>query len=241
LSEEPPLPPGIPDWERDRWPSRDRQAGPFQINLDSYYTGVLDACFYPSWNDPEYDDDLSGLPSGLREFGGVLFDVRGVIWLRSRLGIPSDAAFRATCHDFPERVDGIAIGHKFRRLHVLHAVTTYMSGDVDLTRNLRGEPLTVATYILRYADGTYHEQDVVYGRDLRNWWWGGRGDDEAKALDATVPWVGSNPVSERYEAKVRLFQSAFENPKPDLEVVGVDFVSKQTLASPFLVAMTVEE
>jgi len=56
-----------------------------------------------------------------------------------------------------------------------------------------------------------------------------------------VAWVGTNPVSERYEAKVRLFLSTFENPKPEVEVVSVDFVSKLTPFAPFLVAMTVEE
>ncbi len=94
---------------------------------------------------------------------------------------------------------------------------------------------------LRYADGSHHEHEAVYGRDLRNWWWGNQGDIEAEAERATVAWVGTNPVSERYEAKVRLFLSTFENPKPEVEVVSVDFVSKLTPFAPFLVAMTVEE
>ena len=109
MTEEPPLPPGIPEWERDRWPMRDPQASPLQVNLDSAYTGVLDACMYPSWYDTDYDDDLSELPSGLRRFGGVLFDVRGVVWLRPRLPNPADTTLRAVFHDFPERVEGI--GH----------------------------------------------------------------------------------------------------------------------------------
>lgn len=34
--------------------------------------------------------------------------------------------------------------------------------------------------------------------------------------------------------------STFENPRPEVEVVSVDFVSKNTYFAPFLVAMTVE-
>ena len=240
MSEEPPLPPGIPEWERGRWPRRDPQAGPLQVNLDSAYTGVLDACIYPTGNDAEYDDDLSELPSGLQQFGGVVFDVRGVVWLRSRLPNPSDPTSWGSDHDFPERVNGIAIGRKFSRLHILHAATTCFAGDTESFKGLNGEPLAVAAYVLRYADGTQHAHEVVYGRDLRDWWWGGRGDDEANVERATVAWTGSNAGTERYEAKLRLFLCTFENPRSDVEVVGIDFVSKLTPAAPFLVAMTVE-
>ncbi len=240
MSEEPPLPPGVPEWEQDRWPRRDPKAGPLQIDLDRYYTGVLDACFFPNWSEGEFDDDLSDVPTGLQRLAGVSFDIRGVVWLRWAPPFPADAAFRASCHDFPERVDGIAIGRKFRRLHVLHAATTYNAGDTKFLKGPGGKPLAVAAYVLHYADGTRHEHEVVYGRDLRNWWWGGRGDSEAAVERATVAWTGSNAVTERYEAKLRLFLSTFENPRPDVEVVGVDFVSKLTPAAPFLVAITVE-
>jgi hypothetical protein len=241
MSAEAPLPPGIPDWERDRWPARDSAAGPLQINLDRYYTGILDALFYPSWTDMEYDDDLSSLPTGLQRFGGVLFDVRGVIWLRSELQNPADTTFRATCHDFPERVEGIAIGRKFQKLHVLHAATTYDPRLGSRPQANSGNPLrAVGAYVLHYADGTRHEHEIQYGRDLRNWWWGGRGDDAAEAERAKVAWVGTNGPSSRYDAKIRLFLSTFENPRPNEEVVSVDFISKQTPFAPFLVAMTIE-
>jgi len=137
-------------------------------------------------------------------------------------------------------VNGIAIGRKFSRLHILHAATTCFAGDTESFKGLNGEPLAVAAYVLRYADGTQHAHEVVYGRDLRDWWWGGRGDDEANVERATVAWTGSNAGTERYEAKLRLFLCTFENPRSDVEVVGIDFVSKLTPAAPFLVAMTVE-
>ena len=70
--------------------------------------------------------------------------------------------------------------------------------------------------------------------------WGGRGDSEPEAERARVAWVGTNATSQRYEAKVRLFPSTFENPRPEVEVVAVDFVSRKTPTAPFLVAMTVE-
>ncbi len=240
MSEQPPLPPGIPEWERDRWPRRDPNAEPVQVNLDRYYTGVLDACFYPHWSEQEFDDDLSRIPMGLQRMGEVLFDIRGVIWLRPKLSNPADTAFRATCHDFPERVKGIAIGRRFRKLYVLHATMTLREFGPKSMMDANGQPLTVASYVLRYADGTSHEHEVVYGRDLRHWWRGGPGDSEDSVERATVAWRGTNPMAEQYEAKLRLFLSTFENPRPGVEVVAIDFVSKLTPAAPFLVAMTVE-
>ncbi len=229
-----PMPPGIPEWERDRWPPRDPAAGPEQINLDSAYTSVLDAVFFPTGNEVEWDDDLADLPMGYQRFGEVWFDVRGVVWLNS------DPLTVSYYPDFPQKVEGIAVGRKFRKLHVLHAATKLFAMTPDMGKDPNGNPLPIGAYILRYADGTQHEFQLQYGRDLRLWWWGGRGDSEAQAERSRVVWVGTNATSQRYEAKLRLFQSTFENPRPEVEVVAVDFISKKTLFAPFLVAMTVD-
>jgi hypothetical protein len=45
-----------------------------------------------------------------------------------------------------------------------------------------------------------------------------------------------NPVRTR----LRLYQTSWENPKPDLEVVSFDFVSAMANSAPFLIAVTVE-
>jgi hypothetical protein len=229
-----PLPPGIPEWERDRWPLREPDLGPEQINLDGAYTGVLDAVIYPSGNEMEWDDDLSELPAGRQQFGGVWFDVRGVVWLNSD---PSESK----CYpDFPHQVKGITVGRRFQKIHVLHAAQRHFAINPEMGRDAQGNPLPIGTYALNYADGSRHEFEIQYGRDLRHWWWGGRGDAEPEAERAKVVWVGTNGTSRRYSAKIRLFMSTFENPHPNVEVVSVDFLSKRTPFAPFLVAMTVE-
>jgi hypothetical protein len=229
------LPLGIPEWERERWLQRDPALGPEQINLDKSYTGVLDAILFPSGNDLEWDDDLSELPSGRQRFGGVFFDVRGVVWLHT------DPARNRRCRLFTNRVDGIAVGRSFRKLHVLHAAVGRRGAKGYSTRpDHQDEGLLISSYIVNYADGNQHEFEVRYGRDLRNWWWGGHGDPEAEVDRGKVVWVGTNGTSRRYDAKVRLFISTFENPRPEMEVVSVDFVSRTPRYAPFLVAMTVE-
>jgi hypothetical protein len=78
------------------------------------------------------------------------------------------------------------------------------------------------------------------GRDLRDWWLGGRGDPKTEVTQARVAWTGPNPFADLFQAQVRLFLRTYENPRPDVEVVSVDFVSKEATAAPFVVAMTIE-
>jgi hypothetical protein len=196
------------------------------LNLDDFYTGALDGIFRPDVDGYEGDDDLSRLPKGRVTFDGVEFDVRGVILLR--LGENTRGFSHGWLHH-PPQVDNIPIAKRIRRLHVLHAAV----GQAATSR-------PIGRYILHYADGSQVELEILYGVDLRDWWLGGRGDLEREVSNATVAWTGSNPLAEQCQAQVRLFHRAYDNPRPDLEVVSVDFVSKEAAAAPFLVAMTVE-
>jgi hypothetical protein len=38
----------------------------------------------------------------------------------------------------------------------------------------------------------------------------------------------------------RLYHRSWENPRPDVEVLSIDFVSRMTRSGPFLVALTVD-
>lgn len=237
----PPLNPGIPDWERERWPKRTDGAGPGQIDLDRHYTGVLDSCFYPNWHEGEWGDELSSLPTGLQAFGGVTFDVRGVVWLRPSLVHPNDQVFGAACHDYPTRVNGIHVGRKFGNLRVLHAANTLRYVPQPDQEMMRSGTLTVASYVLHYADGEEQEHAVVYGRDLRHWWQGIGGDPEPEVSGAEKVWGGTNSIAAAYDATLRVFMSTYPNPRPDVAVVSIDFVSRETPFAPFLIAMSVEE
>jgi hypothetical protein len=58
---------------------------------------------------------------------------------------------------------------------------------------------------------------------------------------ATVVWTGSNPATEAVGSSLRLFKRTYDNPKPDLTIETLDFVSTQAESALFLVALTVEE
>jgi hypothetical protein len=131
----------------------------------------------------------------------------------------------------PERVSDIRVGPRVQQLHVLHGVTGG-AGTSD------GTP--IASLVWHYADGTERETEIVYGRDVRDWWQGGaHGDPATECERGRVVWTGNNPVARKCGSTLRLYLTPYDNPRPELEVTGVDYVSKMTPAASFLVAMTV--
>lgn len=90
-----------------------------------------------------------------------------------------------------------------------------------------------------FADGTIHEEPIVYGRDLRDWWM----PNSERPVDlerGRIAWIGDTPRVTGTGARIRLYLTTCANPRPEVEVSHLDFVSKMTQAAPFLIAMTVE-
>ena len=53
----------------------------------------------------------------------------------------------------------------------------------------------IGSLVLHYADGETRPLDLVYGRDVREWWYDpAKGDTEATDR-AQVVWTGLNPVA----------------------------------------------
>ncbi|MBI3417029.1 MAG: hypothetical protein HY043_17190 [Verrucomicrobia bacterium] len=210
------------------WPPRDPATPAELIDLTPHYTAGLDTTHIPTGGFA-LDDDLEAVPHGIVTFDNLRFDVRGLVSLR-RLE-PHGGAFQRIWEKFPLRVNGIRIARKLRRLHVLHAsCATVVKGGT-----------LIGSYVWHYADGSQHESEIIYGRDLRDWW--KQSSEQNSETDrAKVVWTGTNPWLEEKEpgTSLRLFLRTYANPRSDLEVTSLDFVSKMTQAGPFLVAMTVE-
>lgn len=203
-------------------PARDSKAAPQLINLSGKYTAPLTEQWHPEVNGlPPGANHLGALPRGVQNLGGVEFDVRGVIQLTGGLAEDAGAAFA-------EAQNGIKVGRKCARLHFLQGAG-WRSED--------GMP--VGKYVLHYAGAQQATLNIVYGVDVRDWW---ANDSEPKeAKSASIAWSGSNPVTEAAGASLRLFKRTYENPKPDLLIETVDFVSTQGDSAPFLVALTTED
>jgi len=169
---------------------------------------------------------------------GVPFDVRGVVMLR-RLD-PNGEAYQRLWAHCPKQVNGIAIARRVRRLQVLHGA---------FCRPVVDDGKAIGSFVWHYADGSQRETEIIYGRDVRDWWIGGAqdlsyarssGDRRSESERGRMVWRGVNPVAKQAGATLRLYLTPYENPQPDLEVTSLDFVSKMTTAAPFLIALTVE-
>jgi len=88
----------------------------------------------------------------------------------------------------------------------------------------------VGEYVVHYADGKAVNIDLIYGRNIRAW------DDQSTAMSYGFAW--------RTRAQdgrlVGVSELRWRNPRPDMKVTSIDFVSADTEASPFLLALTAE-
>ena len=93
--------------------------------------------------------------------------------------------------------------------------------------------------MVRYADGGGEGIPIVYGEDVRDWWnW----DKSKETKRGKIVWTGTNPAAKVYDLEVRLYESEWTNPKPDVEVQSILYSSHMnTPGAPFCVALTVQE
>jgi hypothetical protein len=197
-------------------PPRDPSATADQVDLTDYYGTSLDDDWF---NHPGHD--LHDVPHGLHTFGGVLFDVRGLIVLA---GTESLAVSGLA---LPEAVLGIPVGRKGKAVDFLQAAAFV------------GTPAgaKIGEYVMHYSNGETRTADLVYGENDLDWWVNPK---EGHVTRAEEVWYGSNPATRRVGMKTRLIKFTWNNPLPEVKITTIDFVSALTTSSPMLLAITVE-
>ena len=94
----------------------------------------------------------------------------------------------------------------------------------------------VARYAIRFAGGRSETQEVLYGRDIL-----ACGSDlyPYGRLDTIRVWPAF-VAHTRSGATLRLHTLRWRNPRPAAEISAIDLTSLCTVASPLLLAITVE-
>lgn len=170
-------------------------------------------------HDVENANDFSELPSGLQPMLGTTFDIKGVI----QLGGQTE---KASASKYPERVSGIKVGARCRRVQFLLG-----------TRVAEQPGVSVAKVVIRYADGQTQEAPVVYGKNVLDWWIDPR---QPLRRGGAVAWVGSNAAARKKGSSVQLFKLAVDNSRPEAVVESLELVSLMTRSAPFFIAATAD-
>lgn len=194
--------------------TRDSQLRYHCVDLAAFHTSALTN----DWDGRQWKgNNLAALRQGVQRFGGVDFDVRGIVQLNG-------SHLEASYPGYPSEVRGIPIGRASPRLHFLLAAAwgRFVPAGTH-----------VGSYVLRYADGQVAELPLLAREHLDEWHYTGAAPD---LPHAQVAWTGRND----FHARVQLFLLTWEHPRPDAILQSVDFVATGTAAAPFMVAMTVE-
>jgi len=195
-------------------PTRDPDAPRELIDLSAFYNATLGE----DWHRQVSGNDLAHFPPGIHSLAGTDFDIRGIV----QLGSSDPNASR-----FPSRIEGIAVNRSCVRLHFLQASGwTGASG----TR--------VGRYVVRYADGETVNIPLVYGVNTEDWW--SPIDSLTELTQADSVWLGANRASLSLGEALQLYRLTWKNPRPDTEIVSLDFISAMATPAPFLVALTAD-
>ncbi len=199
-------------------PRRDPAAPSYLIDLSEFYNAHLDH----EWHIGVGNDggsDLSEVPRGVVELRGVHYDLRGLIQV-------GDLDVNGT--HYPDSVRGIPVNQSCRGLHFLHS-------SIRAPRDRRE---AIGQYVIHYADGQSITVPLVVGHNLADWW----SDPAEDASRFDIAWAGKNPQMRRRSPSgtLRLFHLGWENPRPAVPVVSVDFSWLGTQAAPFLLAITAD-
>lgn len=153
------------------------------------------------WTDQGPELDLRNMPVGMQKLAGVPFrvidpdgnDGRSCIVMRGYRGLT-----------FPEHVEGIPVGEKLDRVHILHGSAWAKAGQ------------KLGEYVFTYADGESLRFPVVEGTHVHDWYWGAMTLGEAEPA-----WVGAA----RGHDGVALYCTTWENPRPDVLIESVSIAA----------------
>jgi hypothetical protein len=190
--------------------------GPTYLDLAPHANVKLTDDFH-SGDNP--GNNLEKLPTGKQTFADVKFKVGDKL---IQLG-------SSQVKEKPEKVEGIKVGRLVGKLHFLHG-TGYQAPDDTV----------IAKYVVHYDDKTTADIDVVYGRDVVDWW---LTEGRKPPTKGKVAWEGKNKATEDSTTEIKLYLMTWENPHPKKKVVSLDFVAAapQGLAAPFCVAISAED
>jgi hypothetical protein len=164
------------------------------------------------------------------QLDGTEWWVDGLVQLQGRINESRESRYRApSMLTFTWKKTGAEVRRSFRRAAWLQGtVWTATAGE------------TVGWLVWHYADGASEQVPIIYGRDTARFW------AEPRHMEGEKDFAG--PVWRQHETKeavgqerwLRIYRQEWANPRPEVVVASLDFVSNQDCsAAPFLIAVNV--
>jgi hypothetical protein len=195
--------------------SRDHQASPEVIDLGEVLNEPFDdpASRYTAPRERPFH-----FPLGRVQVGGTEFDFRGFV----RVG---DGGEAAGGRHWPSVTRSVTLGIRMNGL--IHVGALLGEGDARRT----GADVRMR---IRWSDGETREWTMTDGLDGLGPWYG---PAEAKPVPKLV-WEGISEVSEKRQALVRLYRYRWVNPRPEVVVDSISWVSDQPGVGVRIVGLT---
>jgi hypothetical protein len=218
------------------------------ISLQQFATAALTdpICWYGKTNFAT----LSDLRRGLHTFAGIPFTICDRVQLMGN-------GYKNLGFAYPSAIKGVPIYQKCHSLYLLHGASFVRvqipsipdeHGLLPVLPTYETTNQVVACLVLHYADRTDAKIEIFATQHLLDVW-GPICQSEVPLRERNVSSPGSelawssgrvSPDNSELLNSVRLYKSRFENPKPESEILTVDYVSTRTEAAPFLLGLTIE-
>lgn len=196
---------------------------------------IEDPWIFAEWGQ-ELKSFEDSLENGLLRHDGVAFDAAGLIQLNGRLmpepnGPSHPYTYGYRDPHYPEKVEGIAAGQSFHRLHLLGGVLFDSPAGTEVAR----------LKFIRAGEAPSSMMRWIYGRDVAGLYFRRNQGVDHDLEGARVAWTGVSDLPFLADFGARLFHLTWDNPMPDVVVEKMDFYHGDQASAPFLLAITVEK
>ncbi|OQC16726.1 MAG: Glycosyl hydrolase family 20, catalytic domain [Lentisphaerae bacterium ADurb.Bin082] len=176
-----------------------------------------------AWMGQSPEHDASALPTGRGWFAGVPFtipaDGKPVIALASEKDDPDLV---------PDSAWQIPVNGKVAGLAFLQTCSVPEKFQRHMYDRTKINPTKPGTYIIHYADGATTAIPLDWGVNLASW------NTQIGSSDAVIGWQGKT----RGGAMLSVEVLTWWNPRPEAEVVAIDFLSSRSTVRPALLGLT---
>ena len=205
-------------------PDRNQDVDARCLDLTGHYNLTLEEFPYQTEQPSRtVTETFVKIEPGVQKFSGVPFDVRGLVALSG-----TETELAAGVYDLKTDVDGISVGRKASKIHLLHGAGW---GDDEPHGTCIGQVEVL------YVNGETELIEICAGVHVRDWFL--TRDFRRDVTEGELAWV--QPSTEVTGRDIGLYTMNWENPNPETEIQSINFRSTMTAGAPFLLGVTLED